>query len=481
MHYYKVFNVSMTWPDAKEYCKSIGGHLITITSPKEQLIAEKLLDNSSPNKYQYWIGLDLNYNSWVTGELVKYSNWDEIEPNYHTRDDGEVEHYVHMLNMENPNVPGNKRFAWNDMFYDNTFPGEEGFFSLDNVGFICEWDSGECDDMPTPTPTLDFEMQSNYCPINDHAVMFGEIVDNNCDGRIEDIVKNITWTIDDNSVAEILETSHICSVDGNSALIDLTIIGHKAGKTTVTGIAPNGMKTDATIYVEPEMEDIEYSQTNEPTTLVYGVDLGYSDADYLDDFLKNLKCMVSTENNNMTITGTRYSISDDGALGFYYVDTEPSIIYGRGDEDAEIEITSEGGQTAKIKTCVKRVIPSYYDTYKPSTWDEVENAANEFIASTDDYMNSVLNVMQSGDDEALQKEALRRKCALEMLEKDNASYSKILTFGSINDDNIKLNAYEALYDALEKARENAGVNLGDIKFSGDLIKNNTGSVKRKSE
>lgn len=33
---YQLFDVSMTWPEAKAYCESLGGHLATITSAEEQ-------------------------------------------------------------------------------------------------------------------------------------------------------------------------------------------------------------------------------------------------------------------------------------------------------------------------------------------------------------------------------------------------------------------------------------------------------------
>lgn len=139
-HTYQLFDYSMTWTAAKTYCERLGGHLVTITSADEQQIIEELI--STGGKIQYWLGAEITSGSpvWVTGEAFDYTNWDKIEPNRQRRSDGLVESYIHILTTENPAVSGSRKFAWNDMFYDNIYPGEENFFTLNNVGFICEWD-----------------------------------------------------------------------------------------------------------------------------------------------------------------------------------------------------------------------------------------------------------------------------------------------------------------------------------------------------
>lgn len=136
-HYYKMYDSSMTWQEAKAECESLGGHLVTITSQEEQEFVQTLIENGTKN--QYWLGLVID-EGWVTGEEVSYTNWDSIEPNHHSRSDGQIEEYVHILRISNPNVSGSQAYAWNDMYNDNTFPSEEDNFSLDTVGFICEWE-----------------------------------------------------------------------------------------------------------------------------------------------------------------------------------------------------------------------------------------------------------------------------------------------------------------------------------------------------
>ncbi|MCD8342921.1 MAG: C-type lectin domain-containing protein [Oscillospiraceae bacterium] len=130
----------MTWYEAEEFCEDNGGYLVTITSEEEQAAMELLLENGS--KKQYWIGLTTeNGPTWVTGEAYDYSNWDRSEPNSHTRSDGEHEYYVHIYNVANPAVGRSERFKWNDMYFDNTYPGEEDNFGADTVGLICEYDT----------------------------------------------------------------------------------------------------------------------------------------------------------------------------------------------------------------------------------------------------------------------------------------------------------------------------------------------------
>lgn len=138
-HTYQLYDEGMTWSEAKQYCESMGGHLVTITSEEEQKIVEQLLYRGL--KKQYWLGLSGSSRSmsWVTGEELKYTNWDNGQPDSSTKP-GQREQYVHIYNSPNPAVSGSQRFKWNDMFNDNTFPREEDFFSLGQVGFICEWE-----------------------------------------------------------------------------------------------------------------------------------------------------------------------------------------------------------------------------------------------------------------------------------------------------------------------------------------------------
>ena len=100
----------------------------------------------------------------------------------------------------------------------------------------------------------------------------------------------------------------------------------------------------------------------------------------------------------------------------------------------------------RIYSMEKKSVPilSYYDTYKPSTWDEVEKAANEFVNASNEYMNGVLNAIQKNEDEKIQKENARRKGAEELQKADDTSKNgAMLTFSSMPEED-RIYAYEAL-------------------------------------
>lgn len=79
-HSYKVYKESMTWDKAKVYCESVGGHLVSITTREENTVVMMLID-TLPRDYDVFIGLSGDdWNKWVTGEPVSYSNWGKNEP-----------------------------------------------------------------------------------------------------------------------------------------------------------------------------------------------------------------------------------------------------------------------------------------------------------------------------------------------------------------------------------------------------------------
>lgn len=121
-HYYKVFDISLTWENAKEYCENIGGHLVTITSQEEQDFVHDLLQSCT--KTDYYIGGENPTNEdieWITGENSSYSNWDTNtnEPNDYA---GYSEQYIEMR-------VGHGR--WNDIRNNDAISGN---------GFVCEWE-----------------------------------------------------------------------------------------------------------------------------------------------------------------------------------------------------------------------------------------------------------------------------------------------------------------------------------------------------
>lgn len=134
-HGYKIFNDGMTWQQAKSYCESQGGHLVTITSSQEQAVVETLL-RTRGTKNSYWLGGCKSGNAWlwITGESFGYSRWATWQPD----GDGDA---LMVYRQNNPVVPNATPLgSWNDIRFDGTCKGEP-FFGANNFGFICEWDT----------------------------------------------------------------------------------------------------------------------------------------------------------------------------------------------------------------------------------------------------------------------------------------------------------------------------------------------------
>lgn len=143
-HYYQVYDTPMTWDEAKAYCESLDGHLVTITSGAEQEFVESLIANGK--KKSYWLGgTDIANEGtweWITGEKFDYTNWREFMP-----DNWQNEDYLMMYKEMDPSYTGETFGRWNDLKSDGTCPGNS-YFSKDIFGFICEWDT---DVKPTGT------------------------------------------------------------------------------------------------------------------------------------------------------------------------------------------------------------------------------------------------------------------------------------------------------------------------------------------
>ena len=150
-HQYQLFDISMTWTEAKAYCENLGGHLVTITDEAEQEFLNGLVVQGTKNRY--FIGAyrnDRNSNwLWVTGEEFSYTNWKSGEPN---------SPYEHVIEIFAKPYPTASAGEWNNIM-DNGDYGQDvnvrvsEYFGLENVGFICEWEAAVATPTPTPTPT----------------------------------------------------------------------------------------------------------------------------------------------------------------------------------------------------------------------------------------------------------------------------------------------------------------------------------------
>lgn len=123
-HRYQLFDESMTWTEAKAYCESLGGHLVTVSSEEEQDIIVSLIRNGDYKAY--WLGgyiEDGNW-KWVTGEDFSYSNWDPKEPN-----GGSNKFYLQIYNEEK---------YWG--LWDDTWNNGDHGGGIKQEGIVCEWD-----------------------------------------------------------------------------------------------------------------------------------------------------------------------------------------------------------------------------------------------------------------------------------------------------------------------------------------------------
>lgn len=111
--YYRIDHAS-NWIEAEEYCKLLGGHLVTINDKEENEFIKSFVSDGS--KDRYWIGV---YNpakthtpKWVSGEALEYDNWAEGEPSY----SGDVEFWGEFYKNSG---------TWNDV--SNYNGGVDGF------------------------------------------------------------------------------------------------------------------------------------------------------------------------------------------------------------------------------------------------------------------------------------------------------------------------------------------------------------------
>ena len=139
-HQYQLIMTGRTWEEAKAYCESVGGYLVTITSEQEQNAVYNYIKNLE-GEDDIWIGLtdshrEGDWSHWVTGEKVTYQNWGTNEPDNTHGTIGQnygvicrVRHSGSTFNIE----PG----QWDDVDYsDGTTSGK----------FICEWGEYDLED-----------------------------------------------------------------------------------------------------------------------------------------------------------------------------------------------------------------------------------------------------------------------------------------------------------------------------------------------
>ncbi|CAJ0584798.1 unnamed protein product, partial [Mesorhabditis spiculigera] len=80
-HWYRLYEMDLHWVPAENYCRSMGGHLVSIVDRAENDFVHQIR-----KKNNIWIGLNkLNDTrqvyKWSDGQPADYINWDSTQPN----------------------------------------------------------------------------------------------------------------------------------------------------------------------------------------------------------------------------------------------------------------------------------------------------------------------------------------------------------------------------------------------------------------
>ncbi|MBQ8539672.1 MAG: hypothetical protein IJ433_08480 [Ruminococcus sp.] len=120
----------LDWYDVKDLCESMGGHLATITSSKEQEFIQSTILKSDNGYGAYFIGGEKVDNKWqwITGEEWDYTAW-EVNTNQPDNEGGKQDK---LRIVYAPNDSWN--LGWDDIGYAQ-MPTQQ----VPN-GFICEWE-----------------------------------------------------------------------------------------------------------------------------------------------------------------------------------------------------------------------------------------------------------------------------------------------------------------------------------------------------
>lgn len=123
-HSYRLYKKARTFEDAEAYCERLGGHLAVISSAAENKMLTNYLIKKSCSGAMIGLydenGSDGTWDTWVTGEKVKYKNWGRNQPDW-------TGQKIAVLCSE-----ANSYYGWEAGEWDNGWDGD--------YCFICEWD-----------------------------------------------------------------------------------------------------------------------------------------------------------------------------------------------------------------------------------------------------------------------------------------------------------------------------------------------------
>lgn len=196
-HSYYVYSGAYTWKKAKSLCEEKGGHLVVITSKKENNFVAGLIKNkdvgfcwlgaSDEKKEGNWI--------WVDGTKMKYSSWAKNQPD-------------NLKGKEDYASSSAKATKWND--YKNAKSNEIR-------GYVCEWDITKAE---VKKPKLSKSKVSLYYGAATTLKML------NTESKVK-------WSSSSKKVATVSSKGKVTAKSLGSATITAKI-GKKSYKCTVT-------------------------------------------------------------------------------------------------------------------------------------------------------------------------------------------------------------------------------------------------------
>ncbi|XP_077347036.1 macrophage mannose receptor 1 [Lithobates pipiens] len=131
-----------TWMESRDFCRAIGGDLLSLNSKEEELVVSSMLSNANIYRNVFWMGL-MNSDAiesfqWSDGSPLIYENWGYGEPNNHQG--------VELCGELNSDY----RLSWNDRHCEHP------------ADWICELRKGAvAKPEPTNSPVPDYEISSD--------------------------------------------------------------------------------------------------------------------------------------------------------------------------------------------------------------------------------------------------------------------------------------------------------------------------------
>lgn len=140
-HTYARFDIALNYSQAEKFCEQAGGHLATLTSWRENLAVQSILDDASYD--EYWLGAsDEEWEGswkWTTGEAFDWTNWDDSQPDNYNGDEDFLTIYSYYG-------------SWNDRSADE-----------EDIGFVLE-----IDPVSEGSPSGEYDLLSDLVASGSH-------------------------------------------------------------------------------------------------------------------------------------------------------------------------------------------------------------------------------------------------------------------------------------------------------------------------